>query len=217
MKLIRLLTRCLVLLYGRSPLTAAWAVPLRVIVHPENGHGPVIRPQEREQCSSLLAGRWRVIALLMTPRCSEGFAPTSANLDIFGQEDLSASWYSDDERLFGGGGDSKLIFSMRVGFSSSSKWKIKSCSDSAHQSCWPRHGDLLIMNVQVQDDSLHCADQVVMFCWIKQHAASCPLLMPGVVCCQRVRGFVPGLTEGGLWPCGVLLGALGGSFTMGTK
>ena len=81
--------------------------------------------------------------------------------------------HSDDEPLFGGRGDSKLIVSMRFGSTSDFRWKAWSCSDRVLQSCWLRHGDLLIMDGHTQEGFVHYGSCSVGF---KQHTASCPLL-----------------------------------------
>ena len=56
--------------------------------------------------------------------------PTSANLNFDDQEGSSVNWHSDDEPLFGGGGDSRLIVSFFLGSSSKFRWKAKSCWDT---------------------------------------------------------------------------------------
>ena len=68
------------------------------------------------------------------------------------KEGWAVCWHSDDEPLLGGSGDSKISVSSSFGSSTSFKWRVKSCSDSVLSSCWLRHGDLLIMDGQVQDD-----------------------------------------------------------------
>ena len=87
----------------------------------------------------------------------------------------------DDEPLFGGLGDSKLIVSLSLGSSVTFKWKAKSCSDSEVSSCWLHHGDLLVMGGRCQDEYLHCtglglADKRmnITYRWVRYHTLSCP-------------------------------------------
>ena len=86
---------------------------------------------------------------------------------------------------------------MSVGTRALFKWKGKSCPDSEANSCWLGQCDILVMDGQCQDESLHCTnpglDQErinVTFLWIQRYTASCPL-RTGVVCCcyEDCRGW----------------------------
>ena len=82
--------------------------------------------------------------------------PSAANLNLYGGSRSHVSWHCDDEPLFGGIGDPKLIVSLSLGSSVTFKWKAKSCSDSEASSCRLHHGDLLVMDGRCQDEYLHC-------------------------------------------------------------
>ena len=108
--------------------------------------------------------------------------PTAANLNLYGGSRSHVSWHCDDEPLFGGIGDPKLIVSLSQGSSVTFKWKAKSCLDSEVSSCRLHHGDLLVMDGRCQDEYLHCtspglADKRVniTYRWIRNHTSSCPL------------------------------------------
>ena len=92
-------------------------------------------------------------------------------------------WYSDDEPLFGERGEAKLIVSVSFGTPALFKWKGKSCPSNEGNSCWLGHGDVLVVDGQCQDEFLHCMDPSsdeerinIMFCWVKEHVASCSSL-----------------------------------------
>ena len=156
----------------------------------------------------------------MNPWFAEGEVPTAANLNLYRGRDSCVRWHCDDEPLFGGVGTSKLIVSVSFGSHASFKWKGKSCPDGGVCSCCVGHGDILVMDVQCQDEFLHCTDPGlkqerinVSFRWIKRHTASCAL-RTGAVCwlptCVQgssaaVTGGVGVGTFGALW---VLLGVL---------
>ena len=82
--------------------------------------------------------------------------PNSANLNIYGQKVSSVGWHSGDETLIGSRSDSKFNVSVSFGATSTLNWKAKSCSDSALNSCWVHHGDLLIVHGHVQDEWQTC-------------------------------------------------------------
>ena len=67
--------------------------------------------------------------------------PSAANLILYEGSRSHVNWHCDDESLFGGIGDSKLIVSLSLGSSVTFKWKAKSCSDSEGNSCRLHHGD----------------------------------------------------------------------------
>ena len=122
----------------------------------------------------------KAVAPLMAPWCAEEDVPTSANLNYYGSSGSCVRWHRDDEVLFGGQGESKLIVSVSVGFSALFRWKPRPSPDCGADSTWLHHGDLLVMDGQSQDDFLHCTDPGsdqeridVTFRWIKQHVASC--------------------------------------------
>ena len=98
-------------------------------------------------------------------------------------------WHSDDEVLFGGRGESKLIVSVSIGFSALFRWKPRPSPDCEADSTWLHHGDLLVMDGRCQDEYLHSTDPRldgervnITFRWLKNHVPQCPLAA-GVVCC----------------------------------
>ena len=118
----------------------------------------------------------------MSPWCADGDVPTAANLNLYGGSRSYVSWHCDDEPLFGGIGEPKLIVSLSLGNAVTFKWKTKSCVDSEVGSCRLHHGDLLVMDGRCQDEYLHCtspglADRRVniTYRWIWNHTSSCPL------------------------------------------
>ena len=89
-------------------------------------------------------------------------------------------WHSDDEPLFGKRGEAKLIVSVNFGTQAFFKWRGKSCPSKEGNSCWPGHGDVLVMDGQCQDEFRHCTDPGsdqerinITFRWVKQPVASC--------------------------------------------
>ena len=56
----------------------------------------------------------------MAPWCAVGDVPTCANLNYYGGSGSCVRWHSDDEVLFGGRGESKLIVSVSLDFLRSS-------------------------------------------------------------------------------------------------
>ena len=92
------------------------------------------------------------------------------------------SWHCDDESLFGGIGDPKLIVSLSLGSSVTFKWRAKSCLDSEGNSRRLHHGDLLVMDDRCQDEYLHCTSPGlaekrinITYMWIRHHTFGCPL------------------------------------------
>ena len=120
------------------------------------GQGPAIGPHTGRGCFRHLSNVWRAIAPLLSPWCAEGDVPSAANLNLYGGSRSHVSWHCDDEPLFGGSGDPKLIVSLSLGSPATFKWKAKSCSDSEVSSCRLHHGDLLVMDGRCQDEYLHC-------------------------------------------------------------
>ena len=53
----------------------------------------------------------------MAPWCADGGTPTCANLNYYGSSGSCVRWHSDDEVLFGGQEESKLIVSVSIAFS----------------------------------------------------------------------------------------------------
>ena len=146
------------------------------------GHGPAIGPHTERGCFGHLTSEWRALAPLMSPWCTDGDVPTAANLNLYGGSKSYVSWHCDDEPLFGGVGEPKLIVSLSLGDAVTFKLKAKSCLDSEVRSCRLHHGDLLVMDGRCQDEYLHCtspglADRRVniTYRWIRNHAPSCPL------------------------------------------
>ena len=142
------------LLHGesRSTYRTAWAVcPGSGCQCPYSyGQGPAIGPHTGRGCFRYLSSVWRALALLMSPWCAEGDVPTAANLNLYGGSSSHVGWHCDDEPLFGGSGDSKLMISLSLGSPVAFKWKAKSSSDSEASSCWLHHGDLLVMAGECQ-------------------------------------------------------------------
>ena len=108
----------------------------------------------------------------------------------YGGSGSCVRWHSDDEVLFGGQGESKLIVSVSIGFSALFRWKPWPSPDCEADSTWLHHGDLLVMDGRCcQDEYLHSTDTRldgepvnVTFRWLKIHLPQCPL-GAGVVCC----------------------------------
>ena len=133
-----------------------------------------------------------------------GICQPQRTLTFDDREGSSVVWHSDDEPLCGGRGDGKLFVSMSFGSSPALNWKAKSCRESSH------HGDLLIIDGQVQDGFVHCTDlgleverKNVAFRWIKRHSTAAP----GVVCCLPTcaQGSLILVTmKGRVWPFWVL-------------
>ena len=58
----------------------------------------------------------------MSPWCADGDVPTAANLNLYEGQRAHVAWHCDDEPLFGGSGDPKLIVSLSPGSSAAFKW-----------------------------------------------------------------------------------------------
>ena len=101
--------------------------------------------------------------------------PTAAKLNLYRGRRPCAGWHRDDEPLFGGCGEAKLIVSMSLGSSAVFRWRRRSCpDDEGHLSCLG-HGDILVMGGQCQDEFPHRTDPgweqeriKVTFRWVKQ-------------------------------------------------
>ena len=91
------------------------------------------------------------IAPLLAPWCAEWEMPTCANLNYYGGSGSSVRWHRDDEVLFGGERESKLIVSVSIGFSALFWWKPRPSPDYEADSCWLHHGDFLVMDGRCQD------------------------------------------------------------------
>ena len=144
----------------------------------------------------------------MAPWCAEENVPTSANLNYYGCSRSCVRWHRDDEALFGGQGESKLIVSVSVGFSALFRWEPRPSPDYEADSTWLHHGDLLDMDGRCQDEYLHSTDPKlqgervnITFRWIKNHLPQC-LVGAGVVCCLPtcVRGSPVSAGTGMEWP-----------------
>ena len=115
--------------------------------------------------------------------------PRCANLNYYGGSGSYVRWHSDDEFLFGGQGESKLIVSVSIGFSALFRWKPRPSPDCEADTCWLHHGDLLVMDGRCQDEYLHSTDPRldgervnITFRWLKNHVPQC-LVGAGVMCC----------------------------------
>ena len=120
--------------------------------------------------------------------CAEGDVLTAANLNLYWKRSSSVVWHSDYEPLFGERGDAKVIVSTQALF----KWKGKSCLDGNASSCYLGHGDILVMDVQCQDEFLHCTDPCLESGLMLRSVGSGSILLPALcglgyyVVCQRV-------------------------------
>ena len=76
---------------------------------------------------------------------------------------------------------------MSVSFGSSAvfRWRRQSCPDDDGHLCWLGHGDILVMDVQCQDEFLHCTGSGLDQERIRSVGLH-NMLLP-VVVCQRVR------------------------------
>ena len=155
------------------------------------GQTTAVGPQTGEWCWPLLAGVWRAIALLMKPWCAEEEVPTAANLNLYREWRSCVGWHRDDLPRFGECGEAKPVVSVSFGSSAVFKWRRQSRPDDEGHLCWLRHGDVLVMDGQCQDEFLHCTDCGldqerinITFRWIK-HVASCVLLAN--VCAGFIR------------------------------
>ena len=169
---------------GRSTYRTAWAVcPWSGCQCSYSyGQGPAIGPHTGQGCWRYLVSVWRALAPLLSPWCADGDVPSAANLNLYEGSRSHVNWHCDDESLFGGIGDSKLIVSLSLGSSVTFKWKAKSCSESEGNSCRLHHGDLLVMDGRCQDEYLHCTSpglaekrMNITYRWIRHHTFGCPL------------------------------------------
>ena len=148
--------------------------------------------------------------------CADGEMPTCANLNYYGGPGSCVRWHSDDEVLFGGRGESKLIVVVRIGFSALFRWKPRPSPDCEADFTWLHHGDLLVMDGGCQDEYLHSTDPRldgervhITFRWLKNHVPQCPL-GAGVMCCSPTGWVLWFLLGMGLLllafprPCGTL-------------
>ena len=173
----------------RGTYRTAWAVEPRCLCSYAYGRRVAVGPHTGCRSWELLRDLWRAIAPHMAPWCAVGDVPTCANLNYYGGSGSCVRWHSDDEVLFGGRGESKLIVSVSVGFSALFRWKPRSSPDCEADSTWLHHGDLLVMDGRCQDEYLHSTDPRldgervnITFRWLKNHVPQCPL-DAGVVCC----------------------------------
>ena len=169
---------------GRSTYRTAWAVcPWSGCQCSYSyGQGPAIGPHTGQGCWRYLDRVWRALAPLLSPWCADGDVPSAANLNLYEGSGSHVNWHCDDESLFGGIGDSKLIVSLSLGSSVTFKWKAKSCSANEGYSCRLHHGDLLVMDGRCQDEYLHCTSpglaekrMNITYRWIRHHTFGCPL------------------------------------------
>ena len=87
------------------------------------GRRVAVGPQSGARSWELLQDLWKAIAPQMAPWCAVGDVPTCANLNYYGGSGSCVRWHCDDEVLFGGRGESKLIVSVSIGFSALFWWK----------------------------------------------------------------------------------------------
>ena len=170
--------------------------------------GVAVGPQTGERFWELLRDLWRAVALLMAPWCAEEDVPTSANLNYFGSSGSCVRWQRDDEALFGGQEESKLIVSVSIRFSALFRWKPRPSPDYEADSTWLHHGDLLVMDGRCQDEYLHSTDPRlqgeranITSQWPKNHLPQCPV-GAGVMCCLPtcVRESPVSASAGVGWP-----------------
>ena len=128
---------------SRGTYRTAWAVEPRCHCSYAYGRRVAVGPQTGCRSWELLRDLWRTIAPHMAPWCAVGDVPTCANLNYYGGSGSCVRWHSDDEVLFGGRGESKLIVSVSLGFSALFRWKPRSSPDCEADSTWLHHGDLL--------------------------------------------------------------------------
>ena len=108
----------------RGTCRTAWAVTPRCRCPYTYGRTVAVGPQTGECSWELLHDLWKAIAPLMAPWCVEGEVPTCANLNYYGGSGSCVRWHRDDEGVFGGAGESKLIVSVSGGFSAF-RWKLR--------------------------------------------------------------------------------------------
>ena len=127
----------------------------------------------------------------MKPWCAEGEVPTAANLNLYRGWRSCVGWHRDNEPPFGECGEAKLIVSVSFGSTAVFGWRRQFCPDDEGHLCPLRHGDILVMYGQCQDEFFHRThpgreqERInITFRWVKQHPSSCPLLSTGVTCCS---------------------------------
>ena len=183
--------------------------------------GRVHSPDKCDAAWPLLAFIWRGIAPLMRPWCSlaEEEVPGGVNLNLYSGGKACIPRHSDNEPLFGGGGDSKLIVSVSFGATATFRWARNSDRDGS--SGWSQrlsHGDVLVMDGKAQDQFEHWTEAGVQgerinltYRWIKQNNPGCVSATTGVLCClpSCAEGLsVHGTPGGGGWGWGGVLGSL---------
>ena len=167
-------------------------------------------PDKCDAAWPLLAFIWRGIAPLMRPWCSmaEEEVPGGVNLNLYSGGKACIPRHSDNEPLFGGGGDSKLIVSVSFGDTATFRWARSSDRDGS--SGWSQrlsHGDILVMDGKAQDQFEHWTEAGVQgerinltYRWIKRHDPGCVSATAGVLCClpSCAEGLSVHRTPGGL-------------------
>ena len=173
----------------RDAYRTAWAVTPRCRCPYAYGRGVAVGPHTGERSWELLSDLWKAIAPLLAPWCAEGEMPTCANLNYSSGSGSCVRWHRDDEVLFNGQGEPKLIVSVSIWFSALFRWKPRPSPDCEAGSCWLHLGDLLVMDGRCQDEYLHSTDPRlhgelvnITFRWLKNHLPQCPV-GAGVVCC----------------------------------
>ena len=214
---------------ARSTYRTAWAVPPRCRSSYSCGSGPALGPQTKGCSWELLRGLWRAVAPIMTPWCSEGDVPTSANLNFHGGWRSRVRWHSDDVALLADRGDPKLNVSLSLGSSALFKRKPRSRADGEERSCWLHHGDLLVMDGCCQDEYLHCTDPrlggervKVTFRWIRNHLHHVPTrcwsgVLPAHVRSELTRSRRRGLSLVAAFSCGACSGPVGRGLAAGCE
>ena len=167
-------------------------------------------PDKCDAAWPLLAFIWRGIAPLMRPWCwAEEEMPGGVNLNLYSGGKAYIPRHSDNEPLFGGGGDSKLIVSVSFGATATFRWARNSDRDGSSR--WSQrlsHGDVLVMDGKAQDQFEHWTEAGVQgerinltYRWIKRRDPGCVSAASGVLCClpSCVEGLSVHRTAGGLW------------------
>ena len=180
----------------RGTYRTAWAVAPRCRCSYAYGRRVAVGPQTGARSWEFLCDLWRAVAPLFAPWCAEGEMSTCANLNHYGGAGSCVRWHRDDEALFGEQGESKLIVSVSIGYSALFRWKPRSSPECEADSCWPHHGDLLVMDGRCEDEYLHSTDPRrdgervnITYRRLKNHLPQYPI-GSGVMCCLPacVRG-----------------------------
>ena len=123
--------------------------------------------------------------------------PTGVNFNRYSGPSSCIRWHSDNEPLFGAQNSPTLIVSMSLG--NSVEFKVRRGRGSVPSLITLDHGDLLVMDGLTQSEYVHCTASGLqgprvnlMFRWVAQHIASCPLA--GAVGCV-LPSCVQGLAE----------------------